>query len=113
MTNEPSKLITVVLDQDRTAERLVLELRDAFAITTANVQHARGTWAGSGRSGARSGRVAEKDILTAIVPASRADEVFRYIYDAAEIGTRYGGFMYMGPLQKAVPFLLPDLPDET
>ena len=53
----------------------------------------------------------EKDILTAVVPGERAEEVFGLVHEAAEIADEPGGFMFMGRVSKASPFSLPtDLP---
>jgi len=52
----------------------------------------------------------EKDILTAVLPAERADEVFALVHETAGIGARPGGFMFMGRAAKASPFALPDSP---
>lgn len=53
----------------------------------------------------------EKDILTVVVDAGDADEVFDLIHRTAMIGEKYGGFMYMGSLSKASAFQLPtDVP---
>ena len=108
----PSKLITVVLNADGTAERLVREMRDEFQLTTANAQHARGTGTPLRRGAAARGRAVEKAIVTVLVPADRADEVFTALYERAGMATQPGSFMYQAALGLTRPFRLPDLPDE-
>jgi hypothetical protein len=53
----------------------------------------------------------EKDILTVVVDAQEAEEVFGFIHEKAGMGSRFGGFMFMGPVAKASLFTLPaDMP---
>ncbi len=65
----------------------------------------------SGRGGGRRGRI-EVDILTVVVSAERADEIFEFIYYSADIGEYHGGFMHQGALTGATPFELPEIPEE-
>jgi len=115
MTEEKGKLITVILPQGKGAallsalhERKVLRVsmgaaRAPFFFTkkkrgiTKTIQHSL-----------------EKDILTVVTGAEDAEELFVFIHQKAMIGTRYGGFMFMGPLGRATGFELPgDLPRES
>lgn len=50
----------------------------------------------------------EKDILTVLVPAEKADEVFGFLFDIANVGAEHGGFMFQGSLARASDFKLPD-----
>ena len=50
----------------------------------------------------------EKDILTVIVMAQEADDLFFWLFDAAGMDKRHGGFMFMGPAAQASPFSLPE-----
>jgi hypothetical protein len=53
----------------------------------------------------------EKDILTVVVLAEEADEMFGFLHGAAGIGAAHGGFMYQGPVSQGSAFALPaDLP---
>lgn len=53
----------------------------------------------------------EKDILSVVVPAEQAEELFGFLYDKAGVGEAAGAFMYMGALSSASGFSLPsDLP---
>ena len=115
MTEEKGKLITVILPQGKGAallsalhERKVLRVsmgaaRAPFFFTkkkrgrTKTIQHSL-----------------EKDILSIVAGPEEAEELFAFIHQKAMIGTRYGGFMFMGPLGRASSFDLPvDLPRES
>lgn len=53
------------------------------------------------------------EILSAVVPAERADDVFEFIFDAAGVDRPEGGVVFQYALHGASPFVLPDLPEET
>ena len=42
----------------------------------------------------------------------RADEIFEFIYHEARIDRPHGGLIYVTGLDRATPFVLPDLPEE-
>lgn len=96
------KLITCITPKGKGLE-IVRELKDEKGITTGNVA--------GGRGGGRRGRL-EVDILTVVVESERADEIFEYIYDKAEINSLHGGFLFQGELTKSTHFTLPDIPAE-
>ena len=55
----------------------------------------------------------EREVVSVLVPAERADELFDFIYTAAGIGEPHGGLMYQMSVPKATTFTLPaDVPDE-
>ena len=54
----------------------------------------------------------EKEILSVVVAADSADEIFEFIYHAADINRPHGGIMYMHALMLATDYLMPDVPDE-
>ena len=58
------------------------------------------------------GTQVEWELVTVIVTRAQADEVFEYIFDRGEIDRPHGGFIYMGVLQAATQFLLPDVADD-
>ena len=47
------------------------------------------------------------DVLSVVVDAKRADEIFEFLYERGGIGDR-GGFMYQAALPKASVFKLPE-----
>jgi hypothetical protein len=105
------QLITCVTATGRMSG-VVRELRDRFGVATANVKTARGI----GRLGQSNGGLGddnEQQILTAIVSAEQADAVFEYLYRTIGIDQPDGGIMYAMALDRASPFVLPELPYET
>ncbi|MDX1582505.1 MAG: P-II family nitrogen regulator [Thermoanaerobaculia bacterium] len=108
----PSKLISCILPPGIAYD--VLEaLKSEKEITEANVNNARGMGHLTPLAHRRRiGSETEKEILTVIVPAERADELFAFIFERAEIGRPHGGIIFMNDLVRATPFVLPDLPEE-
>lgn len=105
------KLITCILPKGKALP--VLEaLRAEQGIISANINNARGT----GRITLRAFRTGysetEKEVLRVVVPEERADELFEFIFDRAEIDRPHGGIMYQTALDIASTFELPDLPEE-
>ena len=105
----PSKLITGTFADDGTAQKLIKALKEEKGIITANMFQCRGIGAldKPGRFGrlplAKSVRV-----VTVVVPAERADELFNYIYDEADIDRPGGGLIYQSALHSATAFSLPE-----
>ena len=98
------KLLTCVLPKGAGLP-LLRRLREDLGIVSSSVHSARGSL-GSDPSGL-SGRV-EKDVVTVVVPEARADELFAWIYVAAEVGREPGRFLHLGPLAGATSFHLPE-----
>ena len=108
----PSKLITCILPKGR-GLAVVRALKDEKSLHSANVNSARGTGRMTHRMARRQRRTeTEKDVLTAVVPETRQDEIFAFIHEKARIGEPHGGLMYQTALSAASVFALPDLPDE-
>ena len=103
-----SKLITSFLPKG-TGLDLVKALKDETGIATGNVSNSRGTGTSSN---SEFGDWVEVDVLDVVVDADRAEEIFSFIYDKAEIGNGDHGFMVQSSLAKSTKFLLPDLPEE-
>ncbi len=59
------------------------------------------------------GRWVEVDILSIIVRAEEADDIFELIYHEAGIGHYQGGFIFQTDLLRSTPFTLPEVPEET
>ncbi len=104
------KLITCVLYKGG-GDKIVRALHDR-GINTANFSHARGSAIGDHLEKNGLPRQFEKEVLTVIVNASEADEIFELIYDSAEINRPHGGFLYMEALSRTVPFILPKIQEE-
>lgn len=89
---------------------LLRRLSDEKGIRTADVHSARG-FADADARGV-FGR-AEVDVLSAVVPAARAVEVFEWMHGAADVATTRGRLLFMARLAGSTPFRLPeDVPEE-
>jgi hypothetical protein len=115
MVEEKGKLITVILPQGKGAALLAaLHERKVLRVSMGS---ARAPFFFTKRKRGRTKTVQhslEKDILSIVAGAEEAEELFAFIHQKAQIGTRYGGFMFMGPLGRASSFDLPvDLPSES
>lgn len=90
----------------------VLEALHKRGVNAASLHHARGSAIGdpAGRNGIPE--IFEKEILTVVVSAEEADEIFDFVFEAAKIDRPHGGFLYMERLQLSVPFVLPSVPEE-
>jgi hypothetical protein len=103
------KIITCIMPAGRGLE-LIEQLRE-LGVVSAQVYHARG----AGKSSKRRRGVslyAEREVVQALVEAARADEVFEFLYAAAEIGRPHAGLLLMEKAMHGIPLVLPDLPDE-
>ncbi|PIQ98169.1 MAG: hypothetical protein COV67_00355 [Nitrospinae bacterium CG11_big_fil_rev_8_21_14_0_20_56_8] len=102
------KLITCIMPPGR-AHGLILALKKEKGIDSAN--HSGGRGIGVGQPIER-GSWQEVDILSVVVEAHRADEIFEFLFARSEINRPHGGFIYQTPLTAATLFSLPDLPLE-
>lgn len=84
------RLITAILPDDVDTIELAARLQQDFAILSTFRHNARGV----GRSTRRLGRSAlipeRRNVFSVIVEAERAESVFRWLLEAAQVG-RYGG----------------------
>jgi nitrogen regulatory protein PII len=108
-TRTAHRLITCVMPAGRGLE-LIEQLRE-LGVTSAQVHHARGVGQSSKRRRGVS-LYAEREVVQALVAAARADEVFEFLYAAAEIGRPHAGMLFMEKVAHGIPLVLPDLPDE-
>lgn len=84
----------------------VLEaLRSEVGVISAFAHHARGIGTHSLRQRAYSD---EKQILTALVDAQRADDVFRFLYYSAGLDTPHAGMIMMGRAFRGAGVVPPD-----
>ena len=105
------KLITCIMPCGHALP--VLEaLKEERGILATTIHHARGTGRMTPLAWRGVGEAAEKDVMSVIVPASRAEEVFGFIYEHGGLNQPQGGILYQQPLGKSTEFHLPDLPDE-
>ncbi|MDX1512106.1 MAG: P-II family nitrogen regulator [Gammaproteobacteria bacterium] len=112
MNTEPHKLITAVVPTGK-AMPVLKRLKEEKGIITANVHRARGV--GKLTLGARRGfgEELEKSVLTVVVPANIAEEIFEFIFFEADINQPHGGIVFLSRLHAATAFSLPDVPEES
>lgn len=102
---ERYKLITCFLPSGRGAA--VLErLRREHGLGSAAYHHARGVGTGTKRT--RHSYVAsEREVITVLVPAARADDMFRFMFFAAGLDEPRAGMIFMERMARAAPLVLP------
>ena len=108
---ENVKLIRCILPKGK-ALPVIQALKDELGIIKAYFNFARGTGRITHRDYRSSVTQTEKEVLSVIVAADKADETFAFIYDTAGIGEPHGGIMYQCALGGSTEYLLPDVPEE-
>ena len=98
--NKKEKRIICFLPKG-TGVKMVEMLQSEKNIISTNVHSGRGqrtaeTWK-------------EQEILTVIVDADRAEEIFEYIYFQGKLNEPGGGFIFQSDLNRATSFKLPDI----
>ena len=98
--NKQEKRITCFLPKGA-GIKMVEMLQSEKNIVSTNVHSGRGqrtaeTWK-------------EQEILTVIVDADRAEEIFEYIYCQGKLNEPGGGFIFQLDLNRATSFKLPDI----
>ena len=98
--NKKEKRITCFLPKG-TGVKMVEMLQSEKNIVSTNVHSGRGqrtaeTWK-------------EQEILTVIVDADRAEEIFEYIFFQGKINKQGGGFIFQSDLNRATSFKLPEI----
>ena len=51
-------------------------------------------------------------LITCVVQGGKADEIFGFFNQAADIKRPQGGIMYMYPVHRATEYHLPEVPEE-
>jgi len=103
-TRANDKLIVCLLPHGKGLD-LVERLQQEKDIASANVTSGREL---SHSSGSKM-KWTESDVLSVAVPADKADEIFAFLYDVADIGAPHGGLIFQQPLLMTTPFELPNL----
>jgi hypothetical protein len=94
------------------AHDLLRRLRRELDIPSAFAHHARGGGL-STRRGRESFYYTEMEVMTLLAPAEQADEVFAFIYRAADLGKPRAGMLLMEKAQMGAALNLPEgIPDE-
>jgi len=107
-----TKLITAILPKGRALD-VVDKLEHEKQLTTANFNYARGMGKLTPVKYRGVGEQSEKEVFTVVVDESRADEIFEYIYNIADINRPHGGLIYMQKLMQSTDFVLPDVIEES
>jgi len=97
--NKAYKLITCISAVDK-AQEAMRKLESEMGIQAVTNYFARGL----GRSSASTkslGQQTEKTIFTALVPAHQADEIFEFIYHAADLHRPHGGIIYITTVKQS------------
>ncbi len=94
------KLITCVM-QERLANDIIKILQDEKNIFTANKFSARGT------SITQHLDIRQMDVLTVIIEEEKADELFAFIYQEAQIDRPHGGLIFQEALGRSTLYTLP------
>jgi hypothetical protein len=105
------KVIVCILPKGR-ALSVARWLTEEQGLTEIDIHYARGVGRLTPLRHRGIGETAEKEVLTVGVPANRAEDLFELIYMRAAINRPHGGLMYMHALNRATPFVLPELPEE-
>ena len=112
LTNERFKQISAILpDDEKLIHKIVHLLKDEKQLLTINHYTCRGMGAIGKRTPAKRLRPeAPKALrmLSVLVESSRADEIFNFIFDHAEIDKPMGGLLFMGELDLTTAFLMPE-----
>ncbi|OGA52403.1 MAG: hypothetical protein A3G24_27325 [Betaproteobacteria bacterium RIFCSPLOWO2_12_FULL_62_13] len=109
-TGKRSRVITCILQASSGIH--VLQRLRGIGIDSAFVHHARGV----GESGKRrrgASYYAEREVVTVLVEAHRAEEIFEFLYSAADIGKPHAGMVFLQKAAHGIPLALPDLPEES
>ncbi len=110
--NNQFKQITVILPKGKGLP-IIKRLRKDKEIVSANRNYARGVGRMTPLRYRGVGEQTEKEIVNVIVSADKAEDIFEFIYDVAEINNPHAGILYMISLSAANQFVLPgDIPEE-
>ncbi len=107
---EASKLITCILPDDGSHRTLLEALYQEKQITRADTTSCllMGSLADARVKPGMLPDVSMARIVTVIVPAADADDLFEFIYETAHVGRDGGGIVLQNALAAATPFALPE-----
>ncbi len=105
------KLISCILPKGK-AMPVMKALKEDKGIITANIHSARGAGHLTPLTYRGVGETTEKEVLDVVVSTRKANEIFEFLYEAAEIDQPHGGLMYMQALIKATSYRLPEIEEE-
>lgn len=106
---EACKLITCVLPDDGSDKKLMRALRDEKHVIRASSTSCMGM-AVLADAKTRFGELPVPNLVRkvdVVVASTGAEELYDYIYEAANMGRPQGGAIWMGTLHQSSPFSLP------
>jgi hypothetical protein len=109
--DEDCRLIGAILPQGA-APGMLKRLREERGITRTAIAGARGLDHLFQFAPREAGEETAVEILHAVVPSARADEIFEFVFEAAQVDRPDGGIVFQHALAGATHFDLPALPDE-
>ncbi len=105
-----ARIITCIVPVGK-GQDIADHLHRELGIDSAVFNHARGQGIGTGYR-RRAGFHEEREVVSALVPAEAADEIFTALYHFAEMGQPHNGLIFMTYSRRAIPLALPDIPEE-
>jgi hypothetical protein len=111
-TTEDCRLIGAILPRG-VAPEVLKRLREEKGIARAAVCGARGLDHLFRFAPREAGEETAVEVLRAVVPAGRADELFEFVFEIARVDRPDGGVVFQHALTGATAFQLPELPEET
>ena len=106
-----TKLITCILPKG-IAAGVSRKLLQEKGIVTGNINNARGSGHITAKVHQKAGYQTEKEIFRVVVDADKADEMFEFIYEHAELHHPHGGIMFQNALKKSTEYVLPVIQTE-
>jgi len=106
------KLITCILPKG-IAAKVSEKLLNEKGIVTGNINNARGSGHITAKMHRKAGYQTEKEMFRVVVDSNRAEEIFEFIYNHAELHHPHGGIMYQNALMKSTEYILPDIHSES
>ncbi|HUP24657.1 MAG TPA: hypothetical protein VNB06_17170 [Thermoanaerobaculia bacterium] len=106
--SEAWKLVCCIVPHGRGLELLAALRRDR-GLSSGHLHLARGIGRATPLGRRPFGEVSERDVVTVVVPAGEADEVFEYLYFEGGLDQPHGGFVFLRPLAQATELVLPEL----
>ena len=111
MTIKTQKMICCILPKG-VALGISVRLKEVHGIVSSNISNARGVGKITPLAYRGIAGQSEKEILSVVVAAAIADEIFTFIYHEADIDRPHGGIMYMHSLYRSTEYRLPEIADE-
>ena len=101
-----SKLITAILPKG-VSLNVVSRLKEEKGVMTANFGYALGIGKMTAESVRSAGEEREREILSVVVDEERGEEIYEYVYHAADMNKPHGGFLFMSAISSS-GYVLPE-----